>query len=41
MAVAALAAEGETEILKICHIDRGYENFEENIRLLGGDIRRI
>lgn len=41
MAAAALAAEGTSEITRISHIDRGYEKFEESIRLLGGDIRRV
>lgn len=40
MAVAALGAEGTTRLSKISHIDRGYENFEEEIRKLGGNIRR-
>ncbi len=40
MVIAALCAEGTSEITKICHIDRGYENIEEAVRLLGGDIRR-
>lgn len=41
MAVAAISAEGVTEISGIAHIDRGYENFEEAINKLGGDIKRI
>ena len=40
MAVAALCAEGCSEITKICHIDRGYEKMEEAVRLLGGEMRR-
>ena len=40
MAVAALAAEGTTQITKISHIDRGYEKIEEAVSALGGDIRR-
>jgi UDP-N-acetylglucosamine 1-carboxyvinyltransferase len=38
---AALAAEGRSEILNISHIDRGYGNFEQKLRLLGGDIVRV
>lgn len=38
---AALSAEGETEISKSEFIDRGYENIDKNIKLLGGDIKRI
>lgn len=40
IAVAALAAQGETELLEIEHIDRGYEQFEENLRLIGARIER-
>ncbi|HOL21627.1 MAG TPA: UDP-N-acetylglucosamine 1-carboxyvinyltransferase [bacterium] len=39
--LAALAAEGETEISRIYHLDRGYERFEEKLSALGADIRRI
>ncbi|MBR3594492.1 MAG: UDP-N-acetylglucosamine 1-carboxyvinyltransferase [Clostridia bacterium] len=38
--IAGLAAHGKTEIDKIFHIDRGYENIEENLRQLGADIKR-
>lgn len=38
--VAALAAEGETTIKRIYHLDRGYERIEEKLRKLGADIRR-
>ena len=40
MTVAALAAEGTSEISGIYHIDRGYEKMEDAVRLLGGDMRR-
>ena len=39
--VAALAAEGDTVIDRIYHIDRGYERVEEKLSLLGAKIRRI
>lgn len=39
--VAGLAAEGETIIDRVYHIDRGYERIEEKLRLLGADVRRI
>ncbi len=39
--LAALAAEGETEITGLHHIDRGYVGIEEKLRLLGADIERI
>lgn len=37
---AALAAEGESVVTGLHHIDRGYEAIEENLRLIGADIRR-
>ncbi|MGH7336144.1 MAG: UDP-N-acetylglucosamine 1-carboxyvinyltransferase, partial [Myxococcota bacterium] len=40
LVVAALAAEGETTINRVYHIDRGYERIEEKLRCLGADIRR-
>ncbi len=36
--VAALGAEGVTEIYDIFHVERGYENMEEKLRALGADI---
>lgn len=41
LAVAALAADGQTQIGNLHHIDRGYEHFEENLTALGADIKRI
>lgn len=41
LVLAALAAEGETVIRRIYHLDRGYERFEEKLRALGADIRRV
>lgn len=41
LVVAALAAEGESVINDIYHIDRGYESLEKNLSLLGADIKRI
>jgi UDP-N-acetylglucosamine 1-carboxyvinyltransferase len=38
--VAGLVAIGETEVQRIYHIDRGYENIEEKLALLGAKIRR-
>jgi UDP-N-acetylglucosamine 1-carboxyvinyltransferase len=40
LVVAGLAAEGETIINRVYHIDRGYERLEEKLRRLGADIRR-
>jgi UDP-N-acetylglucosamine 1-carboxyvinyltransferase len=41
LVLAGLAAEGDTSIRNIHFIDRGYENFEQNLRSLGGDIERV
>jgi UDP-N-acetylglucosamine 1-carboxyvinyltransferase len=41
LVVAGLAAEGETEISRVYHIDRGYSRIEEKLSRLGADIRRI
>ena len=40
LVVAALMAEGNSTIENLHHIDRGYENFENKLRLLGGKIER-
>ena len=41
LVLAALAAEGETTLRRIYHIDRGYENFEGKLRSLGAVIKRL
>jgi UDP-N-acetylglucosamine 1-carboxyvinyltransferase len=41
LVLAALAAEGETLIDRVYHIDRGYERIEEKLVRVGGKIRRI
>ncbi len=41
MIIAALAAQGITEIEEIQHIERGYENIVEKLCSLGADIRRV
>lgn len=38
LVVAGLAAEGNTQILECCHIQRGYENLEKELGSLGADI---
>ena len=40
LVLAGLAAEGETMISRVYHIDRGYERIEEKMRSLGADIER-
>ena len=39
--IAALAAEGETTVRRIYHLDRGYERLEEKLSLVGADIERV
>jgi UDP-N-acetylglucosamine 1-carboxyvinyltransferase len=39
--VAALAAQGETVIHRIYHLDRGYESMEKKLVKLGADVRRV
>ena len=41
LCAAALAAEGETSISDITHIDRGYQSIEDDLAALGADIRRV
>lgn len=38
--LAGLVAEGTTEVLRVYHIDRGYEKVEKKLQLLGADILR-
>ncbi|HBI22098.1 MAG TPA: UDP-N-acetylglucosamine 1-carboxyvinyltransferase [Legionella sp.] len=39
--LAGLAADGETIVERIYHVDRGYERIEEKLSMLGADIKRI
>ncbi|MEL6722723.1 MAG: UDP-N-acetylglucosamine 1-carboxyvinyltransferase [Pseudomonadota bacterium] len=39
--LAGLAAQGETVVNRIYHVDRGYQNIEEKLQGLGADIRRV
>lgn len=41
LVLAGLAASGATEVHRIGHIDRGYENFEQKLKALGADIERV
>jgi UDP-N-acetylglucosamine 1-carboxyvinyltransferase len=41
LVLAGLAAEGETLIDRVYHIDRGYENIVKKLRTLGADVDRI
>ena len=39
--LAGLAAEGQTVISRIYHLDRGYEDIEQKLSALGADIQRV
>jgi UDP-N-acetylglucosamine 1-carboxyvinyltransferase len=41
LVIAGLAAEGETLVERIYHLDRGYERMEHKLRALGAHIERI
>lgn len=39
--LAGLVAEGTTEVLRVYHIDRGYESIEKKLKSVGADIERL
>ena len=41
LVIAALAAEGETMINRVYHLDRGFETLEEKLSACGADVTRI
>jgi UDP-N-acetylglucosamine 1-carboxyvinyltransferase len=41
LVLAGLAAEGETLVDRIYHVDRGYERIEEKLRQIGATIQRV
>jgi UDP-N-acetylglucosamine 1-carboxyvinyltransferase len=41
LAIAALAAEGDTVLHRVYHLDRGYERLEEKLSACGADIERL
>lgn len=41
LVLAALAAEGETVLSRVYHLDRGYEHLEEKLNAVGADIKRV
>lgn len=41
LALAALAASGETEISDMYHLDRGYEALDQKLRSLGAAVQRV
>jgi UDP-N-acetylglucosamine 1-carboxyvinyltransferase len=40
LVLAGLAAEGETEVLRVYHLDRGYERLEDKLSAVGATIER-
>ena len=40
LVLAALAADGETNISRVYHIDRGYQDIVQNLRKCGANIER-
>ena len=41
LVIAALAADGESTVSGTHHIERGYYRFDERLKSLGADIRKI
>jgi UDP-N-acetylglucosamine 1-carboxyvinyltransferase len=41
LVVAGLVAEGVTEVLRVYHIDRGYERIEAKLAAVGANIVRV
>jgi len=41
LVIAGLAAEGETVVHRLYHLDRGYERLEEKLSGVGADIERV
>ncbi len=39
--LAGLAAEGETEVMRVYHLDRGYERLEDKLQAVGATIERV
>ncbi|UCC45601.1 MAG: UDP-N-acetylglucosamine 1-carboxyvinyltransferase [Candidatus Zixiibacteriota bacterium] len=41
IALACIAAEGKSELLRVYHVDRGYHRLEDKLASLGADIKRV
>lgn len=41
LVIAGLAAEGQTQVHRLYHLDRGYERLEEKLALLGANVQRV
>jgi UDP-N-acetylglucosamine 1-carboxyvinyltransferase len=41
LVIAGLIAEGTTRVLRVYHLDRGYEHLERKLSMLGADVTRV
>jgi UDP-N-acetylglucosamine 1-carboxyvinyltransferase len=41
LVIAGLAARGTTQVLRVYHVDRGYDQLEKRLAQLGAQIKRI
>ncbi len=41
LVIAGLVASGKTEVLRVYHLDRGYEAIEKKLRGVGAKIKRV
>jgi UDP-N-acetylglucosamine 1-carboxyvinyltransferase len=41
LVIAGLAARGATQVNRVYHIDRGYENLDGKLRKLGARVERV
>jgi len=41
LVLAAMAAKGNSEVLRVYHLDRGYENLEEKLNSVGASVERV
>ena len=41
LVIAGLKAEGQSEVIDLSHVDRGYADFEYKLKKLGAKIRRV
>jgi UDP-N-acetylglucosamine 1-carboxyvinyltransferase len=41
LVIAGLAAQGESQVHRLYHLDRGYERLEEKLALVGADVERV
>lgn len=41
LVMAAMAAEGRSEVLRVYHLDRGYERLEHKLNQAGAKIQRV